>query len=202
MDKNKLNLKVKTGLIKTTTTKPKTPDANMESEIFRRSTSTPRSPPAKKAESRIDSNTEQRTLAAEMIELDRDYSLEENPVIADIVKERAILEEFLFNENNKISKSAIKFILGKWSFLESKLYEDRIEIEKLKNTYQNKGSMKSFAQVLSYPVGHAAPAMKPETEKKTISNGHEVVLIKPIEEKDKRNNEQIKQELVKELYMD
>jgi len=61
----------------------------MESEIFRRSTSTPRFPPAKKPESRINSNIEQRTLATEMIEMDRDFSLEENPVLADIVKERA-----------------------------------------------------------------------------------------------------------------
>jgi len=33
-NKNKLNLKLKPGLIKTTTTKRKTPDANMEAEIF------------------------------------------------------------------------------------------------------------------------------------------------------------------------
>jgi len=117
MEKNKINLKLKTGLIKTTTTKPKTPDANMETEIFRRSTSTPRSPPAGKPESRIDiACVEQRTLATELAEIDRD-----NSVLADIVKERSAVEEFLFNENNKISKSAIKFILGKWSFLESKL---------------------------------------------------------------------------------
>jgi len=47
-------------------------------------------------------------------------------------------------------------------------------------------------------MGQAAPAMIPETEKK-IRNEHEVVLIKPIEEKDKRNNEQLKQDLVKGL---
>jgi len=197
MDKNKLNLKLKIGLIKTTT-KPKTPDANMETEIFRRSTSTPRSPPAGKPESRIDiACVEQRTLAKELAEIDRDYSVEDKSVLADIVKERTAVE-FLFNENNKISKSAIKFILSKRSFLESKLYADRMEIEKFKATYQNKGSSKTYAQVLTHPVGQAAPAMIPGTEKK-IRNEHEVVLIKPIEEKDKRNNEQIKQDLVKGL---
>lgn len=117
--------------------------------------------------------------------------MEENPVLADIVKERSSLE-FLFNENNKISKSAIKFILGKWSFLESKLYEDRIEIEKLKATHQNRGSSKTYAQVMSCAVGHAAPMKVPETEKKIIRNEREVVLIRPIEDKDRRNNEQIR----------
>jgi len=163
MEKNKLNLKLKTGLMKTTTTKPKTPDANMETEIFR-STCTPRSPPAGKPESRIDiACVEQRTLATKLAEMDRDYSVENNSVLADIVKERSALE-FLFIENNKISKSAIKFILSKWSFLESKLYADRMEIEKFKATYQNKGPAKTYAQVLSYLVGQAAPAMIPETE--------------------------------------
>jgi len=73
-----------------------------------------------------------------------------------------------------------------------------MEIERLKTTYQNKGTSKTHAQVLSHSVGQAAPAMIPETEKK-IRNEHEVVLIKPIEEQDKRNNEQIKQDLVKGL---
>lgn len=41
--------------------------------------------------------------------------------------------------------------------------------------------------------------MKPETEKRISKDKHEVILIKPLETTDKRNNEQIKDELVKKL---
>jgi len=99
--------------------------------------------------------------------------MEENPILADITKERSALEEFLFNENNKISKSAIKFILTKWSFLESKQYEDRIEKEKLKVTHQNRGSSKTYAQAMSCPVVHAAPTSKLETEIRNIRTKQE-----------------------------
>jgi len=62
--------------------------------------------------------------------------------LEEIRQERIKLEEFLFNENNKISRAAIKFILGKWMYLEgiarrdnSKLQEEIIETQKLKHTY-------------------------------------------------------------------
>jgi len=64
-----------------------------------------------------------------------------------IRNERSQLEEFLFNENNKISKNAIKFILSKWTTLEGKLQEEIMETEKLRATYLNtQGTLKSYAQ--------------------------------------------------------
>jgi len=79
----------------------------METDIFR-SFSTPQSPPAKALESRTTrkDTADQDVSIAKMIELDLDSeSMEENPVLADIQQERRALEEFLFNENNKISKN-------------------------------------------------------------------------------------------------
>jgi len=191
------NLKIKTGS-RITTTKASTPDANMETEIFK-SFSTPRSPPARMLEPKTIQKdlVDQGVSVEKMIEVDTNsYVIEENPVLADIRQERKALEEFLFNDNNKISKNAIKFILTKWSFLEGKLYENRLETEKLKS-YQKGGPSMTYAMVTSCPMVASTPAMKPETEKQEIRNEHEVILIKRIEDMDRRNNEQIKQDLIK-----
>lgn len=126
-------------------------------------------------------------------------------VLEDIKKERTALEEFLFNENNKVSKIAIKFILAKWSILEGKLYEDRLEKEKLKATYRSMGppiGQKTYAQSVVGRTLIPASGLQPRKEIKSISNvkeEHEVILIKPVEDTDNRNNDQIKTDLVKEL---
>lgn len=56
--------------------------------------------------------------------------------LENIRKEKGELEEFLFNESNKVNKSAIKFILSKWILLEGKLQKEIMENEKLKAAYQ------------------------------------------------------------------
>lgn len=119
----------------------------------------------------------------------------------DIKAERINLEEFLFNENNKVSKSAIKFILAKWNLLETKLSEERIEKEKLKATYRSVQpvSGSSYAQVAAGGMTATAFGSCPETEKKKVRENYEVALIRPIEETDKRNNEEIRAAVVKEL---
>lgn len=128
-----------------------------------------------------------------------------NGLLDDIRSERISLEEFLFNENNKISKSAIKFILAKWSSLEIKLYEERLEKERVKATYQSEArptERRSYAQVLGSRT--AGPVrdhgQQPETERNNrIRERSEIVLIRPIDEMDKRNNEQIKMEMIEKM---
>lgn len=141
----------------------------MKTEIFRRSFSTPRSPPARARELGDQRNPEDRGISAvRTIDMDSD-PLEEDQILADIRQERETLEEFLFNDNNKISKNAIKFILTKWSFLESKLYENRLENEKIKSTYRKENPSTTYAMVMSCPVVASTSAIRPVTEKKEMS---------------------------------
>jgi len=56
----------------------------------------------------------------------------DNEIIRDIYKEKESLESFLFNESNKINRTAIKLIMSKWAVLESKLIESILENEKAK----------------------------------------------------------------------
>jgi len=90
----------------------------------------------------------------------------EDTTLRYIRKERSELEEFLFNENNKVNKSAIKFILAKWMLLEGKLQEEIMENEKLKAAYRDsQGTVKrTFAQVAASAPWHAS--VTPVTKKK------------------------------------
>ncbi|XP_039315181.1 uncharacterized protein LOC120359851 [Solenopsis invicta] len=118
-------------------------------------------------------------------------------------KERKGLEDFLFNENNKISKNAIKFILSKWMTLEGKLQEEIIEREKLIfHLDHQKAAPRTYAQITE---DQSLPE-KRRREQSTIRNSYytnnnkEVVLIKPEDgDKDGRTNEEIKEQLTNEL---
>lgn len=68
----------------------------------------------------------------------------------DIRKERTRLEEFLFNDNNKISKSAAKFMLNKWSFLEAKIQDEIMERKRFQTICRNFNikDPKSYAQAV------------------------------------------------------
>lgn len=121
----------------------------------------------------------------------------------NIIMERTNLEEFLFNDNNKVSKTAIKYILGKWSLLENWLYEEVKEKEKWKFAHQSvtKTFQKpSFVDVVSSGV---QPGTSPRRiTEKGINTGqkNEVVFIKPEkEEEDKRTNDEIKTQIMEEL---
>lgn len=114
--------------------------------------------------------------------------------LEDVRKERAKLEEFLFNESNKINKNAVRFILSKWMLLEGKLQEEIMGREKLKMEYQvsQKTVVGSYARAVaaapwSGPVTSVAPATKGKKEE-----NYEIALIKPIKEEDERNNDEIK----------
>ncbi|KAK2578339.1 hypothetical protein KPH14_000927, partial [Odynerus spinipes] len=87
----------------------------------------------------------------------------------DIKKEREKLEEFLFNEVNKINKAALKFILAKWTVLETKLYETIIENEKLKiQMNSSKPEVPTFADVVSSRVSRPGTAALPEINKQPV----------------------------------
>jgi len=118
-----------------------------------------------------------------------------------IRNERTQLEEFLFNESNKINKNAIKFILAKWSVLEGKLQEEILETEKLRATHlSTQLTLKSYAQAVS--LNSPQPTLNaPVTEIRALDKPQsEVILIKPSNEKDKRDNEEIKTAVLKHLH--
>lgn len=50
---------------------------------------------------------------------------------------RKELEDFIFTDSNKISRNAIKFLLDKWTILETKLHEEIAEKEKWKAVVEN-----------------------------------------------------------------
>lgn len=168
-----------------------------------------RSPPRIRLKNRSEAGCPtERDIAStsEQLDIDEDRTSQtsameiRDSMLADIINERVTLESFLFNENNKISKSAIKFILNKWAFMEAMLYEDRLENQKLRATYHKEGPARLYSQMAPGTADPVASSMVPEKEKRINKEKHEVVLIeKPLEDKDKRNNEQIKEELVKML---
>ena len=121
-----------------------------------------------------------------------------------VAKERKELEKFLFEESNKINRVAIKFILEKWAAMETRLQNCIMENEVLKEKCRNVGKMQqaapSYAQAAARRAQGQCPSGPTEVKKNSPSprENFEVVLIKPKGE-DKRNNEQIKDEILKEL---
>ncbi|KAK2578277.1 hypothetical protein KPH14_000718, partial [Odynerus spinipes] len=103
---------------------------------------------------------------------DSEEQLEEK--MSHVRKERENLEQFLFNENNKVARPVIKFILSKWCSLESKLQDVIMENEKLKVKLACQESIPSpqrtYAQVagvVSSGDPHFVPGQKePETKKR------------------------------------
>lgn len=129
-----------------------------------------------------------------------ELSGEEGP-LDEIMEERGQLERFLFNDSNKISKSAIKYILAKWAILENKLQNAVIEKEKWKAAYHARLEPETRGHSYAYvAAGTPKTPMGPEKEKIKKINAHKVVLIKPVnEEEDGRTNEEIKKDVIKEL---
>lgn len=84
------------------------------------------------------------------MEIDKDNESTINrSVIEEIRYEREILESYLFNDNNKISESAIKFILSKWALVEFRLQQEHLEKEKIvaiHSEYVTKETVKTYAQ--------------------------------------------------------
>lgn len=53
-----------------------------------------------------------------------------NTYMDEVYKVRQELEDFVFNESNKVSKNVIKFTFSKWAILETKIGEEIVEKEK------------------------------------------------------------------------
>lgn len=127
----------------------------------------------------------------------------ENLTFREIKEEKASLKEFLFNDNNKISKNAIRFILTKWSFLEERLCEEIVEREKIISSQQSAAKAVSVAP--SYAQAVASSLQQPDvyrsvlTKNKNTGAAYEIVLIKPENDKDVRNNDDIKKEVYEKL---
>ena len=122
----------------------------------------------------------------------------------DVRKERNMLEEFLFNEANRVNKVAIKFILDRWKIIENKLQDEILENEKLKIriAYQRDAPDKTlnFAQALASCPSSLRPGMEHVPERnKTKKENYEVLLIRPEKEDDKRSNDDIRMDVTKSL---
>ncbi|KAK2575346.1 hypothetical protein KPH14_001266, partial [Odynerus spinipes] len=103
---------------------------------------------------------------------------EDGNLMSFIRKEKESLEAYVFNEANKINKSAIKVILSKWSVLENKMQDLIMENNQLKTQLECHQTylpvQKSYAQAAGTSVGQsfgptpsvrAGTPWKPETRK-------------------------------------
>lgn len=125
-----------------------------------------------------------------------------NTYMEEVYKVRQELEDFVFNESNKVSKNVIKFIFSKWAILETKVGEEIVEKEKWKSAYQSLTTKPSYADVAMSGVSFKESGVRgtaPETKRREISKSHEVVIIKPEKEEDIRTNEEIKTQVLQEF---
>lgn len=107
--------------------------------------------------------------------LDEDSENNINRTVLEKIKnERETLESYLFNENNKISKSAIKFILAKWTILESKLQHEHLEKEKviaIHNEHISRVTVGTYAQTLAGGISNRTVAnVERDTKYKSKTN--------------------------------
>jgi len=127
-------------------------------------------------------------------------------IIQEIYNEKESLESLLFNESNKINRSAIRLIMAKWAILESKLIEMALENNKAKTKINKlllenmklKKKMKhspTYAGALKAPI-RIQPGMQPVDNLKQKT---EVVLIKPTDENESVSNDEIKVKVTRAL---
>ena len=123
-----------------------------------------------------------------------------------VKKERKDLERFLFEESTKINRPAIKYILEKWASMEARLQEALVENKVLKEVARKVGKLQPEAPTYAQAAAMRrqvprVPGPSPTVPgKKTLppKEKYEVVLIRPKKE-DKRNNEDIKADVLKGL---
>lgn len=98
-----------------------------------------------------------QSLKRKRIETEADLEMDsENMAIRSVIDEiryeREILEGYLFNDNNKINKNAMKFIFSKWAILESRLQQEHLDKEKIMTKHKeflNNKTKKFYARVTS-----------------------------------------------------
>lgn len=178
------NLKSKTKSI--TSSKARMPEADIQDSYEERSSSLRFSLSMRRPES-YKSSAESMLMTLEADEMQDPVSPVKEMNFELIRKERCKLE-FLFAEGNKINRNAVKYILSKWTLLEGALQEAILE-KKLKAV--NKSLLnyktKTFAQVVT-----ENPRMRQYDLPEIKNKASEVILFKPENENNSRNNEEIK----------
>ncbi|CAK9827569.1 Uncharacterized 50 kDa protein in type I retrotransposable element R1DM [Anthophora retusa] len=149
------------------------------------------------ADKEIERKRRKKTSADDVVSLET----QSRSALDEVKLERQQLEEFLFDEANKITRGAIKFILEKWHKLENKLQEKIIENEKLKAISEKPPRSYAEAAAASSVRSSAAISSKVGAQQQFRKEKarYEVILVKPQNEADSRNNEQIKQDVTKKL---
>ena len=128
----------------------------------------------------------------------------ENPecsFLEAVSRERKDLERFLFEETNKVNRPAIRFILEKWSAMESRLQSALIENEILKEkckAVKPQNVIGTYAQAAAMRRHEQRPPGSQEPKRNVTKEKGEVLLIRPSKE-DKRSNDQLKTEVFKKL---
>jgi len=129
----------------------------------------------------------------------------ESDVLRDIYREKESLESFLFNESNKINRTVIKLIMGKWAILESRLIESILENEKSKAKInelkieniklENKNKViPTYARI--FDDGSSGTS---KTQPVDLKNKKEVILIRPIKDDDKISNDELRVNVTRAL---
>lgn len=138
-------------------------------------------------------------------ETDYDVFLSNENRNKEVLQLRKDMETFLFNDSSKISKTAIQYIMSKWSELESKLYFAENENNKLRGKLeeQNKYIKNNIFSQQKLPApDYATIASKRPMVNKNPSRPESnpiVLLIKPRKDTEMRNNDEIKQNLINML---
>ena len=149
--------------------------------------------------------SKRRKVASEIdIDKEDDFEVMGGDCLVAVASERRELEKFLFDEGNKVNRPVIRFILEKWAVMESRLQNALVENEILKE--RNKRIDTPLVEKVSYAQAAAMRMHEPRPPgvadpKKKVSppkEKYEVVLIKP-EKEDRRNNDQIKDDVLKKL---
>ena len=121
---------------------------------------------------------------------DNGNSQADNLLIQRIQSERESLEDYLFTDTNKVSKSMSKFVLAKWSTLERQLYEQFVEAQKWKSAYEAiKGATMQPKQTYAEKVMVKAPTVP----KELIKSPKTIVTVFPAEGTKITNSEQTKE---------
>lgn len=144
-----------------------------------------------------------KALGEEALEVEKSFEERIGTSLTEVYDERKSLEEFLFNESNKITRSAIKLVLEKWGVLENRLQREIMEKEILKEKCKilESTNVRTYAQVASTEgrLGREATSVKGKEKVLRKKPSGEVIIIRPEKEEDKRNNDEIKREVLDKL---
>lgn len=119
---------------------------------------------------------------------------------------RGELKTFLYNDINKVNRNVIKFIMSKWSELESRLHSMELEngrltgkVEILEKVVKER-TAKEHVPVMSYAAMTAKRSIPPLSSiMRSARKTSAVQLIRPKGETETKNNDEIKESVCKML---